>query len=276
MQKAISYLRRVAPRWLIDAVGRPMRDVTAAAAAPFMDELERLGVKYASDKYAHGYLPHYARHFAGRRHRVKTILEIGVGGFEDPTKGGDSLRMWEQYFPNAQIHGIDIHDKTAHDTDRITTHLGGQDDPEFLRALIEKIGTPDIIIDDGSHLNEHILISFEALFPLLARDGIYAIEDMQTAYLYSYGGSCRTLNSPKLSTGFLKTLVDVVNWKSIPDRQSSPHDGEITGISVYPKLCFIEKGDNNLVLSGGEISMMETALKRENEMGSRHADEPAA
>lgn len=269
MQKTIAYLRRIAPRWLIDAVGQPMRNATAAVSAPFMEELERLGIKYSSDKYAHGYLSHYARHFGARRHQVKTVLEIGVGGFEDPSKGGDSLRMWEKYFPNAHIHGIDIHDKTAHDTDRITTHLGGQDDPDFLRALIEKIGAPDIIIDDGSHLNEHILISFETLFPLLAKGGIYAIEDMQTAYLYGYGGSYKDLASPSLSTGFIKTLVDVVNWKSIPDRQASPYDREITGLSVYPKLCFIEKGDNDLVLSAGEIQMMEDSLKAEKEAAQK-------
>jgi hypothetical protein len=43
---------------------------------------------------------------------------------------------------------------------------------------------PDIIIDDGSHRPDHQLISLVTLFPYLAADGIYVIEDINDKALF--------------------------------------------------------------------------------------------
>ncbi|MHA7872381.1 MAG: class I SAM-dependent methyltransferase, partial [Hyphococcus sp.] len=203
MPKLVSYVSRHTPRGVKNVIGGPLRALIGAAAAS--DNLEQLGIKHSTDKLYHGYLPHYQRHFASRRESAQVVLEIGVGGFDDPQKGGESLRMWADYFPNAHIHGVDIIDKSAHDGPRMTTHKGSQNDQDFLRGLISRIGTPDVIIDDGSHVNEHILTSFKTLFPLLAKTGVYVIEDMQTAYLPDAGGDFRDLNNPATSAGFAKT-----------------------------------------------------------------------
>jgi hypothetical protein len=36
------------------------------------------------------------------------MLEIGVGGYDSPISGGESLRMWKTYFPFAKIFALDI------------------------------------------------------------------------------------------------------------------------------------------------------------------------
>ena len=222
-------------------------------------DLEKLRLHHATDKYSHGYLRHYSTHFRSCRRRAKTVIEIGIGGYGDAAKGGNSLRLWRDYFPNAHIHGIDIEDKKSHDGARITTHQGSQADPEFLRSVIDKTGAPDIVIDDGSHVNEHILASFEALFPLLKEGGLYVIEDMQTAYLPRYGGDFTNLNNPQISTVFAKSMVDAVNYKSIPKRRQGPWDGAVSAVSVYPKICFIEKRMNDLVLTPYERELLAEA-----------------
>lgn len=62
--------------------------------------LSVLALKYGTDKWAHGYLGYYESHFRSIRNRRLNILEIGVGGYDNPKEGGASLRMWKEYFPS--------------------------------------------------------------------------------------------------------------------------------------------------------------------------------
>ena len=55
----------------------------------------------------------------------------------------------------------------------------------------------DIIIDDGSHINEHVIRTFQYLFPKLKPGGIYVVEDTQTSYRQDYGGDDKNLNNDK-------------------------------------------------------------------------------
>jgi demethylmacrocin O-methyltransferase len=59
------------------------------------------------------------------------------------------------------------------------------------------------MIDDGSHLNEHVITPFRTLFPLLAEDGIYVIEDTQTSYWPKFGGDSYNLNNANTIMNFL-------------------------------------------------------------------------
>jgi len=134
----------------------------------FSKNLKNLAVLYGTDKWGlHQYAQHYELHFKKLRKKRLNILEIGIGGYSDPKAGGDSLRMWRTFFPNSRIIGIDIYDKSPHDERRIKTFQGSQIDEEFLSNLISETGRFDIIIDDGSHINEHIIKSFKFLFSKL-------------------------------------------------------------------------------------------------------------
>jgi hypothetical protein len=212
-------------------------------------DLPALAAYFGTDKWGlHWYARHYQTHFAPLRRRVRRILEIGVGGFEDPRSGGASLRMWKAYFPKARIVGIDINDKRPHDEHRIRTFVGSQDDEQFLRALSEREGPFDVIIDDGSHLNRHVIRSFEILFPLLAEDGIYAIEDLQTSYWGEFGGApAGDLDAPT-SMNMLKGLADAINYREFqprpPDWQPHPLGRHIVAMHFYHNLVFVQKGLN--------------------------------
>jgi len=214
--------------------------------ALFGRNLRVLSVLYGTDKWgSHWYAKHYETHFATLRLKPLRILEIGIGGYEDTEAGGESLRMWRTYFPQSKIYGIDIYEKSLHDEARIKTFKGSQTDEQFLVRVLGEVGRPDIIIDDGSHLNEHVIRTFRLLFPHLADDGIYVVEDTQTSYWPGSGGSGTDLNSDLTTMGFFKKLVDGLNHAEFEqDYKPTYFDTNITSIHFYHNLIFVQKGRN--------------------------------
>jgi demethylmacrocin O-methyltransferase len=214
--------------------------------------LTKLAIAFGTDKEgSHFYSKHYQHHFEPYRQKKLNVLEIGVGGYKHPKRGGESLRLWKAYFPKSKIYGIDIYDKSFHNEDRIKTFVGSQVDEEFLKRVVSEIGTIDIVIDDGSHLNEHVIKTFKILFPLLSPRGLYAIEDLQTSYWdevkgEKWGGS-PDLTAPHTSMNFLKSLIDGLNFEEFPVDTYKPSyfDRHIVGMHFYHNLAFIYKGVNN-------------------------------
>ena len=85
---------------------------------------------------------------------------------------------------------------------------------------------------------------------LTFRDGgFYVLEDLNTSYLRAYAGRATELDSPKTTMGMLKTLLDTLNHAYIPGREPTPLDASITGISTYPAIAFVSKGENRPHLS---------------------------
>lgn len=205
--------------------------------------LKALATLYETDKHGfHDYMPAYQIHFENFRKRPLNLLEIGVGGFEDSNKGGHSLRMWKSYFKRGNIYAIDIVDKSSLQESRIKIFKGSQDDPKFLKETVQAIGNIDLIIDDGSHLNEHVIKSFKFLFPLLNQGGVYAIEDTQTAYWSSLGGGHPSDHNLQTSMNYLKSLVDGLNYKEFKwDYEPTFMDEHIKSIHFYHNLVFIFK-----------------------------------
>jgi len=155
------------------------------------NNLELLAWKHGTDKREHGYMEFYQSHFSSLRRKKLNILEIGVGGRDDPKSGGASLRMWQEYFSNSLIYGIDIFDKSSLEDKRMKIFQGNQNEPAFLKKVAAQVGPLHIIIDDGSHINEHVITSFQTLCPYLQNGGSYVIEDTQTSYLPRKGGNFR-------------------------------------------------------------------------------------
>ena len=210
-------------------------------------DLPALAAYFGTDKWgSHWYAQHYQTHFAPLRRKRLRLLEIGVGGYSDPRRGGESLRMWKAYFPNAQIAGIDISDKRAQDEARIKTFVGSQVDSAFLQRLSSEAGPFDIVIDDGSHQNEHVIQTFQALFPLLGDGGFYVIEDTQTAYWPEFGGAPASSAGARTSMNFLKGLVDGLNHREFPERPEPDYfQRHIVAAHFYHNLVFVRKGLND-------------------------------
>lgn len=138
-----------------------------------MTELCELAVKWGCDKapaIRHAYTPFYHRLFAGRP--IRRVLEIGV-------YNGASLRMWQDYWPEAEIFGLDIESRFLFEEDRIHTRLCDAGNAgELARTATELGGAFDLIIDDGSHYADDQILAVETLLPFLTPSGIYVIEDV--------------------------------------------------------------------------------------------------
>src|SRR5215831_13779827 len=98
-------------------------------------DLAQLFHQYGSDKDRNGYAPCYAALLTPRRESIRSVLEIGIGtmieGVPASMRGyalghyspGGSLRAWRDFFPHADVVGVDIQPDTQFSDDRITTHL---------------------------------------------------------------------------------------------------------------------------------------------------------
>lgn len=205
----------------------------------------------------------YERYFAALRDQPIKLLEIGIGGYDDPARGGESLRVWKRYFPRGEIHGIDVVDKTALEEARIRTFRGSQDDVAFLRRVAAEIGPLDIIIDDGSHRSEHVITSFKVLYPHLRQGGIYVVEDTHFSYVPDiaswrqiaggdqppawarFGGSL-DLYDRRTMINFFKRLADCVSYQDFfhPGYRPNYFDLHTVGVHFYRNQIFVLNGDN--------------------------------
>lgn len=211
-------------------------------------DLSRLALLFGPAKWnPQWYAQQYERYFRAVRRRRLRILEIGVGGYANPGEGGHSLRMWKAYFPNSRVYGIDFHDKRALEEDRIRIFQGDQSDTAFLRRTAGEIGELDIVIDDGSHINSHVISTFETLFPLLKPDGIYIVEDSQTSYWPGMGGRSDDLDDPTTIMGYFKRLADGVNYaeRIAPGYTPSYLDKTVVAVHFYHNLIVVLKGMND-------------------------------
>ena len=194
--------------------------------------------RHGTDKlYHHHYDGEYERHFGPIRDKSINILEIGIGGYGRPDHGGESLKVWRDYFPHATIVGIDIEEKNLDLGERITIRQCDQNDKATLWQLNEQNGPFDIIIDDGSHFQEHIFTSFNILWPFLNPGGIYVIEDLATAYWPEYGGDPEQPPAMRL----LFHLCDQMHqayWRILKPVDA---DSRVQSVHVSREIAFIYK-----------------------------------
>ena len=161
-----------------------------------MTELCNLFYKYRSDKCPnifHTYSPSYYDIFKDYKNNYRYILEVGVGTNEimKPISGedyqiGSSLKAWRDFFPNAMVFGLDIDNTILFEDERIKCFFTDQSKPESLENTITTINSYvgdtieyDFIIDDGSHVVDHMILTFQTLKKYLRTGGIYVIEDIK-------------------------------------------------------------------------------------------------
>lgn len=123
---------------------------------------------------SHSYVEVYERLFSPIRESCTKVLEIGV-------QEGGSIKLWNDYFPNAHIYGLDIDfSKLRVDlsSPRIHTSQCNAYSNDTIATLED--GSFDIIIDDGPHTKESMIIFASKYSQLLKEGGISVIEDVQT------------------------------------------------------------------------------------------------
>lgn len=182
--------------------------------------------QYHKEKH---FLEAYTKYFKDRH--PKRILEIGV-------QGGGSLELWRQYFPNAEIVGVDIDEHCKeHEGENIKVIIGDQTNIKFLETL----GNFDIIIDDGGHYMTQQQISMNTLLVnQLNPGGLYVIEDLHTSYWEQF------LDIRKTTISVLKDMVDDLHQYADESSRCTLKQGlnnkyNISSICFYPGIVFIEK-----------------------------------
>lgn len=200
--------------------------------------LDDIGVKYGADKSSifHHYLHFYQQQLPGPDFTGR-LLEIGV-------MDGLSMKMWREYYPHAEIVGIDIKNMSfMHNDDwqvpesvQLITCDGT--DPKQLKPL----GMFDIILDDGGHYMSHQQKSFKHLYyNQLNEGGTYIIEDLWTSHIgYYQDRKTTTIN-------FLKTLE-----KKGMEMTYFTHKHEGIGIgSVFPEYSDLDS--HTVAIKAGQL-----------------------
>ena len=151
-----------------------------------MNTLSEISKKYPTDKdFTHNYYNSvYEKFLSPIRNEVKLVCEIGVGGFwkEVGWVPGNSLKVWRDYFPNAQVLGLDIvlHEDIS-GKDRIRLDWLDQSKRDLVIEYSNKLKDYDLIIDDGSHNVFDQQITFAHFFKSLKSGGIYILEDLHSS-----------------------------------------------------------------------------------------------
>ena len=150
--------------------------------------------RYKTDKCPqvyHDYTPFYFDLFEKRRMGIKKVLEVGIGGSRmlRVVPGyvlGASLKMWRDFFPNAQVFGADIARSSLFEDERIKTFYCDERKKNDLLELIKQTGTDiDLFIDDASHLARNQFFLFKTVFPILDKGVVYIIEDVKNVAKFS-------------------------------------------------------------------------------------------
>lgn len=184
-------------------------------------------------KWAH-YFPIYERHFSKWQDRTLFFLEIGV--FE-----GGSGPIWSKYFgPLATVVGIDIDPRCkSYETEYFKVKIGDQSDHKFLQEIIDEFGVPDVVLDDGSHMMNHVWETFRFLYPKMGLNSVYMVEDMHAAYWEKWGGS-RT--DPQTFVNRSKAYVDQLYVHHDKRIEPDPLLKDTFSINFYDSIVVYEKG----------------------------------
>lgn len=209
--------------------------------------LEEIAEKYKTDKrfLEHNYIPYYEKYFSNIRENKLKILEIGIYR-PNPNSGREvaaSLKTWYDYFPNAEIYGVDLTDFSDVENDRIKTIICNQgireNSNEYpgLETIIENFGNEfDIIIDDGGHTMQQQQVTLGYMFKYLKPGGIFVIEDLHTSVM---GLNAYNPTNSKITT--LSLLNDLVTTKKVTSDFMT--EEEMVYLNNHIKTCEIFKAN---------------------------------
>jgi cephalosporin hydroxylase len=130
--------------------------------------------RYTDKHTDHSYTDVYERLFAPFRMECKAVLEIGV-------QTGGSMRLWNGYFPNALVHGIDVNiyeNQCREDAPRVRLIQANAYTQECASTFAPK--SLDVVIDDGPHSLESMQQAIALYLPAVRPGGYLIIEDIQS------------------------------------------------------------------------------------------------
>ena len=126
----------------------------------------------------HSYLQLYQQLLINKKETAKNVLEIGINQ-------GGSIKLWYDFFTNAQVYGLDIapirdmwHE--IKNKDRIKIGRFDAYDVEFFNNnFLNNNIKFDFMLDDGPHTLESMKQFINLYSQIMTEDGILIIEDVQ-------------------------------------------------------------------------------------------------
>jgi hypothetical protein len=208
-----------------------------------MKTLDELALVHQTDKASnhHNYAVTYDKYLSPLRQEKLVLLEIGIGGYGYIDRGGQSMKMWHDYFPQALIAGVDLHEKDKPDLARIHYFRGSQDDAEFMNHVVSQVGRPTVIVDDGSHVSPLTIKTFEILFHQLLPGGLYIVEDVHTSYWKDefLGDPDPTVRTTIMA--YLQDITHQLNHQHMERRYRNVFAGQLEYVHFYPEMVIIKK-----------------------------------
>ena len=214
-------------------------------------DLDKLLFHYGSDKSnfiknqntrGHGYSKFYSKYFEKFKSKKINILEIG-------SYSGASAAAFNKFFENSQIICFDINiSKFIYNSKNIKVFGLDIKDYNKVKKILNRINEEnhfDLIIDDGSHNLEDILLAFKNMFKHVKKGGLYVIEDYKFPNYYSYNKNIDDI----LVDNMLKNIVSKKFFDSkIFDKQTQSYFHENIDNIFFHKgnfehsdICFISK-----------------------------------
>jgi len=143
--------------------------------------LEELADNRRTDKNTlHSYLPLYQKLLISKKETAKNVLEVGI------LQGG-SIKLWNDFFTNATIYGLDIlHINNVwselKNKERIVLHTStdAYNHDFFTSQFLNKNIKCDFMLDDGPHTLASMIQFIKLYSQIMTDDGILIIEDVQS------------------------------------------------------------------------------------------------
>lgn len=174
----------------------------------------------------------YDRHFGAWAGGAVKLAEVGV-------QSGGSILMWQAVLgASCHVYGIDINKACTQFANPTTTiTIGDQEDVNMWTTFFAQT-TPnlDILIDDGGHSPNQMLVTLQQVFPKTNPGGFVAIEDIHGTH---YVGSFFTPAATYLG-------------------QQHAQQGLVHSVHVYPFLLVVKKAGAG-VLPATELALTAAA-----------------
>ena len=171
------------------------------------EKIIKAGLVSGTDKISHHSYERFYSDFLSQEDIKNEILEIGYGN-------GDGVKFWQYLYPDCFLNVIDKDLKMTGKNYEV--FKCDQSSLIDLKMLIEKLERKkvELIVDDGSHVPEHQILSFNFLFKNLLSPGCtYIIEDIETSFwksgsIYGYPTNYGYDSKKSIINSFSKIL----NW----------------------------------------------------------------
>lgn len=164
--------------------------------------------------------------------------------------------MWRHAFGGnlELLLGVDINPKTtAWEAfgKNVKVAIGSQADPAFLSHIKGNYSDGfDIILDDGSHVPEHMFTTFALMWPLIRPGGVYLIEDVHgnnplLDWLF-HGHEVHGIKWPGMLYGGKGTLNKFQSAGFREGSKSSGYQRDIESVKMYPYILAVTKREKPL------------------------------